>query len=115
MQRRDPNGVSGWLAYLYGENRYTDVVSGERFWGDLDQRHALNAYASYRFSTSWNLGAKLRIGTNFPIPGYYREQDGVYFIGEHRNEERLPVYSRLDIRANRTFTWARSRLTLFGK
>jgi hypothetical protein len=115
LQRRDPNGVSGWLAYSYGENRYTDVVSGERFWGDLDQRHALNAYVSYRFSTSWNLGAKLRIGSNFPIPGYYREQDGVYFIGEHRNEERLPVYSRLDIRASRTFTWARSRLTVFGE
>ncbi len=115
VQRRDPNGISGWLAYSYGENRYTDVVSGERFWGDLDQRHALNAYMSYRFSTSWNLGAKLRIGSNFPIPGYYREQDGVYFIAEHRNEERLPVYSRLDIRASRTFTWARSRMTLFGE
>jgi hypothetical protein len=115
VQRRDPNGVSGWLAYSYGETRYDDVVSRERFWGDVDQRHALNAYVSYRFSTRWNLGAKLRVGSNFPIPGYYREQDGEYFVAERRNEERLPVYSRLDIRASRTFTWARARLTLFGE
>jgi hypothetical protein len=115
VQRRDPNGLSGWLAYSFGKSRYEDVVSGETFWGDLDQRHALNAYASYRVSTRWNLGAKLRVGSNFPVAGYYRVQDGTYFIAERRNELRLPVYARLDIRAGRTFTWARARLTLFGE
>jgi hypothetical protein len=115
VQRRDPNGVSGWLAYSFGHSRYSDLVSGEQFWGDLDQRHALNAYTSYRVSTRWNLGAKLRIGSNFPVPGYYRELDDTFFISDRRNEERLPVYARLDIRASRTFTWARGRLTLFGE
>jgi hypothetical protein len=115
VQRRDPNGLSGWLAYSFGKLRYTDNVTGETFWGDLDQRHALNAYASYRVTTHWNVGAKLRVGSNFPVPGYYREQDGTYFISDRRNEERLPVYARLDIRASRTFTWARARMTLFGE
>jgi hypothetical protein len=115
IQRRNPNGLTGWLAYSLGESRYTDSESGERFWGDLDQRHTLNAYASYRMSARWNLGAKLRVGSNFPVPGYYREQDGTYFVAEERNALRLPVYARLDIRASRTFTWARARLTLFGE
>jgi hypothetical protein len=115
VQRRDPNGLTGWLAYSFGKLQYTDNVTGETFWGDLDQRHALNAYASYRVSTQWNVGAKLRVGSNFPVPGYYREQDGTYFISDRRNEERLPVYARLDIRASRTFTWARARMTLFGE
>ncbi len=115
VQRRDPNGVSGWLAYSFGKSRYHDVVSHERFWTDLDQRHALNAYLSYRVATSWNLGAKLRVGSNFPVPGYYVERDGTYFISELRNEERLPVYARLDIRASRAFTWSRARMTLFGE
>ena len=115
VQRRDPNGLSGWLAYSFGRLRYTDTVTAETFWADLDQRHALNAYASYRVSTHWNLGAKFRIGSNFPVPGYYREEDGVQFIAETRNELRLPVYARLDMRASRTFTWTRSRLTLFGE
>jgi hypothetical protein len=115
VQRRDPNGLLGWLAYSFGKSRYSDAAAGEAFWGDLDQRHTINAYASYRLSTRWNLGAKLRVGSNFPVPGYYREEDGTYFIAERRNELRLPVYARLDIRASRTFTWARSRLTLFGE
>ena len=115
VQRRDPNGLSGWLAYSFGELRYTDRITGERFWGDLDQRHAINAYASYRVSPHWNIGAKLRVGSNFPIPGYYVEQDGAYFISDRRNEERLPVYGRLDIRASRTFTWTRARMTIFGE
>lgn len=115
IQRRDPNGLTGWLAYSFGKLRYTDTVTGETFWGDLDQRHALNAYVSYRVSTHWNVGAKLRVGSNFPVPGYYREQEGSYFISDRRNDERLPFYSRLDIRASRTFTWARARMTLFGE
>ena len=115
VQRRDPNGLSGWLAYSFGKLRYTDSVTGETFWADLDQRHALNAYASYRMSTHWNLAAKLRVGSNFPVPGYYREQDGVQYVDDVRNELRLPVYARLDLRASRTFTWSRSRMTLFAE
>jgi len=32
-----------------------------------------------------------------------------------RNTARLPTYSRLDLRANRTFNWSRRRLTLFAE
>lgn len=28
-----------------------------------------------------------------------------YFLAEERNRVRLPFYSRLDVRANRTFRW----------
>ena len=59
--------------------------------------------------------AKLRIGSNFPIPGYYASRDGSYFVTNVRNTARLPTYSRLDLRANRTFNWSRRRLTLFAE
>jgi hypothetical protein len=59
--------------------------------------------------------AKLRIGSNFPIPGYYASRDGAYFVTDVRNTDRLPVYSRLDLRANRTYNWSRRRLTLFAE
>ena len=39
IQRSSPSGLSGWLSYAYGENRYEDRVTHEGFWGDLDQRH----------------------------------------------------------------------------
>jgi hypothetical protein len=110
-------GVSGWVSYAYGRNRYHDVVSGETFWGDNDQRHTMNAYGIYRHSDRLSFVAKLRVGSNFPIPGYYAKVPGTdtYTLTDVRNTERLPVYARLDLRANRAFTWSRSRLTLFAE
>ena len=108
-------GVSGWFSYAFGRNRYHDTVSDETFWGDADQRHTMNAYALYRHSDRASFVAKLRIGSNFPIPGYYASRDGAYFVTDVRNTERLPVYGRLDLRANRAFTWSRRRVTLFAE
>jgi hypothetical protein len=116
VQRASPGtGFSGWISYAYGRNRYRDTVSGEEFWGDADQRHTLNAYALYRHSERTSFIAKLRVGSNFPITGYYAERDGSYFVSDERNTARLPVYSRLDLRANRTYDWSRRRLTLFAE
>jgi carboxypeptidase family protein len=116
VQRAMPGrGLSGWLSYAFGRNRYRDTVSGETFWGDSDQRHTMNAYALYRHSDRASFVTKLRVGSNFPIPGYYAQQDGSYFVTDARNTARLPVYGRLDLRANRTFSWARRRLTLFAE
>lgn len=113
IQRLDSRALSGWVSYSYGRNRYTDVVTGESFWGDLDQRHTINFYGLYRVSPSTSVSGKLRMGSNFPAPGYFREADGRYFISEARNELRLPSFARLDLRANRSFTWSERRLTLF--
>jgi hypothetical protein len=113
VQRSSPLALSGWFSYAYGRNRYRDVVSSEQYWGDLDQRHTVNAYALYRFSHRFSGSVKFRMGTNFPIPGYYAREGDRYFVSSQRNSARLPSYARLDLRANRTFDWSRSRLTLF--
>jgi outer membrane receptor for ferrienterochelin and colicin len=113
VQHRAPNGLSGWAAYSYGVNRYTDRATDESFWGDFDQRHAVNVYGTYRFSDRVSASARFRAGSNFPATGYYREQDGVDYATSARNELRVPYYARLDARLNRTFTWERKRLTLF--
>jgi carboxypeptidase family protein/TonB-dependent receptor-like protein len=109
-------GLSGSIAYAYGLNRYDDVVTHESYWGDSDQRHTLNAYAVYTHSDRTSVVVKMRGGSNFPIPGYYTEHpDGTFFIGPDRNTARLPVYARLDVRGNRTFTWSNHRVTLFAE
>jgi outer membrane receptor for ferrienterochelin and colicin len=113
LQRSSPTALSGWLSYAYGKNRYEDTATGETYWGDLDQRHTLNAYGFYRFSHKFSASVKFRMGSNFPIPGYYAQQGDRYFVADRRNTARLPSYARLDLRANRTFDWSRSRLTLF--
>ncbi len=55
------------------------------------------------------------MGSNFPIPGYYTRVGDAYFLSQERNALRLPVYGRLDLRANRTFAWGRRRLTVFAE
>jgi hypothetical protein len=115
VQRLDSNGFSGWASYAYGRNRYHDATSSESFWGDLDQRHTVNLFGLYRVSPRTSLSAKLRMGSNFPAPGYYEETGGQYFLSETRNDLRLPSFARLDLRANRTFTWSTKRLTIFAE
>lgn len=118
--RRSPNGLSGWIAYDLAFTRYslTSVGSGlsrtEDFYADYDQRHTLNMYGVYRFSDRMSFSSRFRAGSNFPAPGYYESRgDGRYFLSTERNNLRVPVYTRLDVRANRTFTWQTRRLTLF--
>ena len=55
---------------------------------------------------------RFRAGSNVPTPGFWTERDGLDFVGESRNTLRVPFYSRLDTRVNRSFQWSRTRLTL---
>lgn len=112
-QRRSTRGLTGWISYALGFNRYHDRLSGESFDGDFDQRHTFNAYGLYRLSDRFSMAAKLRAGSNTPATGYWEERGGNQFVSARRNDLRLPPYARLDVRANRTFTRRSNRLTLF--
>jgi hypothetical protein len=68
---------------------------------------------AYRWSGRTSLSARLRYGSNFPIQGYVGEDASGYVLTDQRNGLRLPAYSRLDLRADRTFTYRKSRLTVF--
>jgi hypothetical protein len=112
-QRRATTGLSGWIGYAFARAQQTDTARGETFDADFDQRHTLNAYGQYRTSPATSLSAKFRYGSNFPLAGYYETRNGVLFVGAEPNRERLPVYARLDLRANHTFNYTKKRLTLF--
>ena len=113
IERRAPNGLSGWLSYSLGFNRYHDRTTNESFWGDFDQRHTFNVYGNYHVSDRLSFSARFRAGSNFPVTGYWTERDGLDYVASERNTLRVPPYSRLDVRMNRTFTWEHRRLTLF--
>jgi len=127
VHRTAQTGVSGWIAYSLGQLEYTDQRTGETFAGTFHERHNVTANATWRTSNRTSITTKFRASSNFPIPGYYREEEETfggggflgpltmktYYLAEQRNELRLPVYSRLDLRANRTYTWDRRRLTVF--
>ena len=112
LGRSAERGLAGWVSYAYGQARKADTGTGERFWGDYDQRHTVNAFAAYRLSDRTSLSVRFRAGSNTPATGYWVERNGQYFVGTTRNDLRTPPYARLDVRGNRTFTRQRSRLTL---
>jgi hypothetical protein len=113
IERRSSGGLSGWGAYTYGRASYTDAARGETFPADFDQRHAVTAFASYRWRDSTSVGATVRLGTAVPIPGYLSSRRGNLFIGDRRNNVRLSTYSRFDLRADRAFRFAGRRLQAF--
>ena len=90
FQRRSTSGLSGWVSYSLGFNRYHDRVTGESFDGDFDQRHTFNGYGLYRFNDRYSLAGKLRAGSNVPAVGYWEQQGDQYFVSDTRNELRLP-------------------------
>ena len=115
VMRRAPNGLSGWVSYSWARTHYRDWLTGETFDGDFDQRHTFNVFAQQRLSYRMTVSGKLRVGSNVPLVGYFEGTTvpDALKLFTLRNDVRLPMYARLDLRANRTFTFQRSRLTLF--
>jgi hypothetical protein len=113
VERRAAKGPSGWIGYTFARTRYRDTITGEEFDGDFDQRHTVNAFVEQRLSYRLAVSAKLRVGSSFPIVGYFQGEPESLQLSSLRNEVRLPTYARIDLRANRTFTFDRGRLTLF--
>jgi outer membrane cobalamin receptor len=111
LQRRSPNGLTGWVSYALARADLRDSETGLTFDSDFDQRHTLNAYLSYRLSDRTNVSAKFRYGSNTPVTGYFEETASGVRVSDERNVLRLPVYSRLDLRASQTFSIGRARLT----
>ena len=114
LERRQANGLSGWISFAAARTNLQDTLTGEQFVSDYDQAQTLNAYAIYRTARQISLSARYRYGSNFPLAGYYKPvSDQVWTLAEQRNQARLPAYRRLDLRADWAFTYRRSRLTLF--
>lgn len=116
LQRRTSNGLTGWISYAYGASRLRDGVTGGAFPSDFDQKHTLNLFGSYRLRPTVNLSARWVYGSGFPVRGYFRGANLTQtFLFASRNELRMPVYHRLDLRANKTFVRKGWHVTLFAE
>ncbi len=87
----------------------------EAFPSDFDQRHAINVAGIAPLPRKARLGLTFRGGTNVPIRGYLATRNGKLFAGNERNQERLPAYARVDLRAERTFDHRAGRFTVFAE
>ncbi len=114
-QRAAGNRLNGWVSYSYGRTLMHDIVTGDSFPSDWDQRHTVNAYASYRLKPSLTLSARWTYGSGFPIPGYFEQAGSSYYLAPERNQLRLPFYQRLDLRLNKHWTHGAWKTTLFAE
>jgi hypothetical protein len=115
LQRRSANGFTGWVSYAYGRAVVRDGDVQQKFPADYDQPHTLNAYASRRLRPTVNLSARFTYGSGMPLPGFYQQQNGTYWISQNRNAVRAPAYERTDLRLNKAFVHKGAKTTLFGE
>ena len=115
LQRRSANNLTGWISYSYSKTRLRDEQSHLSFISDFDQRHGVNAYASYRFTETFNLSGQWRYGSGLPIPGFLQRIGPDLFLASERNLVRVPAYNRIDVRANKAFLFKKWKLTLSGE
>ena len=128
FQSRTASRVSGWIGYtfVFARQNAWFLLPAEpgnvgRFLSPYyptlqDQRHTLNAFASYRITPTVHLSAKLLLGSGFPRPSGEVLPDGkggVQFIG--LNSERIGPYQRLDIRSEKDWAFKRWKLALYGE
>jgi hypothetical protein len=115
LQRRSENRLSGWLGYtlVYARSRNYLIplppplppfgINTPYLATLSDQRHTVNLFASYRFKPSVRFSAKALYGSGFPVTTFLRP---ILRIGP---------YERLDLRAEKSWSFARWKLSLYGE
>ncbi len=111
-------GFSWWLSYTFSvaERRFNRRAEWLPF--NLDQRHALSAFASYELPLGFSVGTRLRLSTGFPrtpvIGAYFdARRDRFQPVFGDQNSDRLPIFVQLDLRAAKEFTFDRHGLSIY--
>jgi len=101
---------SSWLSYTYAVNtrQFEGINEGEPFYANFDRRHDLSLSVNYKASEKWNFNAvwNLQSGRPFTAPRAIIQNPGglEQVVYGPRNNSRLPVYHRLDLGAEYSFT-----------
>ncbi len=115
LQRRSENCLSGWIGYTLLSARQKNFQidapqsSFPLFFGSpygptlADQRHNVNLFASYRLTPTIRLGVKNLFGSGFPV------------FGGAGHDDRLDPYERLDLRIDKSWSFAKWKLGLYGE
>jgi hypothetical protein len=108
--------LAWFVVYSYAVVKY-QALDGVMRNGDFDFRHSLNAVASYRLSSTWDLAFKWRFVGGQPYTPFDMQmstlRDDSYFDLTKINTLRYPPYHRLDIRVEKRFLFKRWRLDAY--
>jgi hypothetical protein len=117
LRRRLHNRISGWLAYTLSrsEREHPGFPERGRFPTDFDQTHVFNAALNWRASRHWTLGAVVHHHTGSPVTPYEVARCADYYdsVKGPINSARLPGFTRLDLRIERSYHFAGWQLDVF--
>jgi hypothetical protein len=111
LEKKPVDRWSGWVAVSYSRSERTNERTGFASRYYLDTPIIANAVVAYQWRPSIELGARLTVRSGQPttpivgvvenpyFPGYVAPEYGVPY------SERLPTYTRLDLRAKWSFTF----------
>jgi len=114
LQRRSENRLSGWIGYTltFAKSRTYQVpfppplgpIGFDQPYAPTleDQRHTVNIFGSYRLTPSVRLSAKAFYGSGFPAEPLF-----------HLPTVRIGPYERLDLRADKSWSLGKGRLSLY--
>ncbi|MFT4624914.1 MAG: hypothetical protein ACI8PZ_003580 [Myxococcota bacterium] len=116
LLRLRPQGrFYGWLAATFGRSWRFSAI--ERFPSDYDQPVVLTAVAALTLPREWGLSTRIRASSGSPFTPqravYDAEIDLWAGLSGRRNGARFPVFYQIDLRADKTWTAARARWTLY--
>jgi hypothetical protein len=107
--------LSGWLSYTFSRSERRQSSSAAYRLFDDDQNHVLSAVATASYA-GFSLGARLRVASGMPrtpvTGGYFSSPSDTYEpIFGPQNSERLPTFSSLDLRIEKSFRVKRFAVT----
>jgi TonB family protein len=118
VRREVTRELYGWLSYTFSISRQAQSDSDDLDPTPFDQRHTLNAVASYRPGRGWELGGRYRLATGRPdtpvLGGTFDADLGSYvpLRGEFRSGRRK-TFHQLDVRAEKLWTFETWMLGLY--
>ncbi len=102
MVSKTSGNLTGWMAYTFSSTHmnFAGINSGKNFPASHDRPHVLSFSGQYQIKPRWTVSANWIImsgGTYTSPTGFYVYNNQQIPVYELKNNERLPVYHRLDL------------------
>jgi TonB family protein len=108
----------GWVAYTFQRSFRTDGFGKPERPFSYDQPHLLTMVGTWNFARHWSAGGRLRFVSGnpaTPVTGSVLDASSGAYVPTYGaiNSARLPAFSQLDVRIDRTWTYPTWKLDLF--
>ncbi len=110
IQKTLTKSLYGTISLSLSDVRYTAYDGIERP-SDFDNRYIINVSGGYKIGTQWEISARFRIAGGRPYTPISPLDGSIDY--SNYNSERLPLYHRLDLRAEKRWFFNKWTLTTY--